>query len=214
MPARTIVSVVALALLQVPTAPAQSVEAGSLELPELLDREREITLARSAAPAAVSGEATVLVLERGGYVVAVEGTNGVTCHVGRSWPRSLEPHCFDAEGSATILAMHVRRAELRERGWTKAAIDADIAEGLRTGRYRLPSRPAMSYMMSAAQNLYDDEGQHVGAWKPHLMIYYPYLTPESIGWSGPPTLEAAVVVDPGTPDANLMIVVPEAIEPE
>lgn len=193
---------------------AQSDTAWSDQLPPLLDEAWEIALARSAAPAQVTDDATVLVLQRGGYVVAVEGTNGVTCYLSRSRPESLEPHCFDAEGSATILAMALRRAELRELGKTKAEADADIAEGLAAGRFRLPTRPAMSYMMSSGQVLFDDDGTRVGNWRPHLMIYVPYITSADIGVSGPPSLAAPIVVDAGKPTANIMVVVAEFVEPK
>ena len=208
-----LVLLAALPLLPVP-AGAQSSDAGSLELPPLIARSREIALARSAAPAAVSADATVLVLERGGYVTAAEGTNGVTCYVSRAWPKSIEPHCFDEEGSRTVLPIHLRRAELREQGHTKEEINHDIAEGLRTGAFRLPTRPAMSYMMSAAQVLYDDDGAYVGQWKPHLMIYVPYLASADLGLSGPPSTAAAIVVDEGQPLANIMIVVEAFVELE
>ncbi|HEX9704086.1 MAG TPA: hypothetical protein VGA20_02430, partial [Gemmatimonadales bacterium] len=46
-----------------------------------LERSREITLARSAAPPDVTARATVLVLGDTGYVTAVAGSNGVTCFV-------------------------------------------------------------------------------------------------------------------------------------
>ena len=65
----------------------------------------------------------------------------------------------------------------------------------------------MSYMMSPEQVLYDDDGRKVGQWQPHLMIYVPYVTAESLGLGAEPALDAAVVVDPGTPEANIMIVV-------
>jgi hypothetical protein len=42
----------------------------------LLARDAEITLARTAAPTAISREATILVLGRRGYETAVQGTNG------------------------------------------------------------------------------------------------------------------------------------------
>lgn len=186
---------------------AQSAGSGSMELPKLLDRAEEIALARSAAPADVSDRATVLVLERGGYVEGERGTNGVTCYLSRSWPGSLEPHCFDEEGSRTILRMALLRAELREAGKSKEEADREIAEGLRTGELRLPTRPAMSYMMSPHQILYNDEGDYVGQWQPHLMIYFPYLTTADLGLASVPSLDAAVVVDPGKPTANIMIVV-------
>jgi len=60
--------------------------------------------------------------------------------------------------------------------------------------------------MSAAQELIGDDGQSAGAWRPHLMIYFPYLTEEAIGLSGPPSPEAAMIVDPGTPLSNILVV--------
>ena len=51
----------------------------------MTDRNAEIALARSAAPAALSRDAMVLVLGRKGYETAVEGKNGFVCVVGRSW---------------------------------------------------------------------------------------------------------------------------------
>ena len=177
-----------------------------------LDRNREIMLARSAAPAEVTARATILVLGDTGYTVAVAGANGVTCYVARSQPESIEPHCFDAEGSRTILQMELRRAALGQLGRSRDEIEREIAQGLADGRFRLPERPAVSYMMSAGQVLYNDEGKHVGRWQPHLMIYFPYLTAEAIGHTGP-DLRSAVVVDAGKPTANLMVVVREFIEP-
>jgi hypothetical protein len=187
----------------------------STELPPVLDREREIALARSAAPPEISREATVLALVRGqGYEVAAEGTNGVTCLVSRTWPQSIEPHCFDREGSRTILPMQLRRAELRELGWTKEEIERDVADGFRTGRLSAPRRPAMSWMMSGAQVLVNDAGQVVGAWKPHLMIYHPYLTEADLGITGAAPAEGPMIDDPGRPTANIIVIVPAFVQPD
>jgi hypothetical protein len=178
----------------------------------MLPRQQEIALARSAAPRAVTDSATVYVLTDSGYVVAVAGSGGVACYVSRSWPESVEPHCFDAEGAATILPMEMRRVELMHRGKTAAEADREIADGLASGRFRLPRRPAMSYMMSGGQVLYNDEGRRVGRWHPHLMIYYPFLTGSDIGLAGD-DLNTAVLVDPGKPTSNMMIVVRQFVEP-
>ena len=178
----------------------------------LLERNWEITLARSAAPPEVTARATILVLGDTGYVSAVAGSSGVTCLVSRSQPQSIEPQCFDVEGSRTILQMDLRRAALGQQGKSREEIERDIATRLLDGRFRLPERPAVSYMMSAAQDLYNDEGRHVGRWHPHLMIYFPYLTPEAIGHTTA-DLRTAVVVDAGKPTANLMVIVREFIEP-
>ncbi len=190
-------------------ATAQSVGEGRAGPRPLLPRDREVALARSAAPAEVSRDATVMVLTERGFEVAVKGGSGVTCVVNRSHPRSLEPQCFDAEGSATVLPMELRRTELLRDGRATEEIDREIAVGLLEGKYRLPRRPAMSYMMSSEQVLYSDEGRKVGQWQPHLMIYYPHLTSADLGLGGAPSTRAALVVDEGQAVSNIMIVVKE-----
>jgi hypothetical protein len=192
---------------------AQGAAAGRTGPRIMLPREREIALARSAAPPEVSGEATVMILTERGFEVAETGRNGVTCVVNRSQPDSLEPHCFDAEGSATVLPIELRRTELLREGKSLAEIDREIGQGLVAGRYRLPRRPAMSYMMSSGQVLYDDDGTRVGKWQPHLMIFYPNLTPADLGLGGEPSPRAAVVVDPGQPLSNIMVVVKDFVDP-
>lgn len=194
-------------------AAAQSVAGGRAGPRSLLPREREIALARTAAPPAVSRDATVMVLTERGFEIALKGTNGVTCVVNRSHPESLEPHCFDAEASATVLPMELRRTELLREGRSMEDIDREIAAGLLSGKYRLPHRPAMSYMMSPEQVLYNDEGRKVGKWEPHLMIYYPHLTSADLGLGGTPSTEAALVVDEGKALSNVMIVVQSFAKP-
>ena len=204
---RNILSALILAVITGTEVAAQSAGAGRAGPRALLARDREIALARSAAPPAVSRDATVMVLTERGFEVAVQGTTGVTCVVNRSHPQSLEPHCFDAEASATILPMELRRTELLDEGKSAEEIDREIAAGLLSGKYRLPRRPAMSYMMSSEQVLYSDEGRNVGRWQPHLMIYYPHLSASDIGLRGEPSTVAAMVVDEGRALSNIMIVV-------
>lgn len=202
---------VALMLTAAP-ASSQGVDGGKAGPRQVLPSQVELDLARSAAPPSVSDDASVLLWDGESFEVGKEGSNGVTCYVARSWPDSLEPHCFDEEGARTILPMHLRRLELQHEGQPEEEIDRVIADGLRTGEFRLPSRPVMSYMMSAAQDLISDTGQRAGAWRPHLMIYYPYLTQEALGLGVVPSTEAALVVDPGTPFSNIMVVVEQFAE--
>lgn len=179
----------------------------------LLPRDVEIALARSAAPPSVSDSARVLVLTDSAYVVAVAGSNGVTCLVNRSWRHSVEPHCYDAEGAATVMAIEVRRNELRHRGVDEPAIERELADGLASGRFRMPRRPAMSYMMSAGQLLYGDDGRRVGPWRPHLMIYYPYLTNADVGLPTRPDMRVGMVSSGGAPDATLILIMPAFVTP-
>lgn len=178
----------------------------------LLDRAREIAMARSAAPAHVSDSAAVYVLADSAYVEAVPGSNGVACYVSRSWPGSLEPHCFDEEGAATVMRIQMRRTELLHRGASDGEADRRIGADLAAGRLRLPRRPAMSYMMSAVQVLINDAGVPAGRWQPHLMIYYPYLSQTDLGL-GLPDPKTAMVAGPGTATSSIMVVMREFVEP-
>jgi hypothetical protein len=54
----------------------------------LMARDAEVSLARSAAPAHISGRATVKVLTPNGYEVAETGDNGFVCIVMRGWADS------------------------------------------------------------------------------------------------------------------------------
>lgn len=202
---------IAVVLAAAPAA-AQGVNSGQSGRRTLLPREREIALARSAGPAAVTDSARIYILTDRGYETAVAGTNGAACYVSRDWLESLEPHCFDAEGAATILPLAMHRVTLLHHGKTRAEADREIADGLVSGKFRVPRRPAMSYMLSAAQSLISEDGRKVGAWQPHVMIYYPYLTAADMGL---PVGGAAgmFVVDPGQPTANIVIVVKDFVQP-
>lgn len=185
--------------------------------PIRLPLAEEIALARSAAPAAVSAAATVLVLEEGAkrWIVAEQGSGGATCYVSRTWPDSLEPHCFDAEGSKTILPIHLRTLEMGHAGASEEEIEREIEAGISAGRFRYPSRPAMSWMLSSAQRLVSDDGEPAGAWKPHLMVYWPGLTKADLGAAGEGPLvdDSMILVDEGTDEACLILVYPEFVEP-
>ena len=177
----------------------------------LLPRAQEIALARSAAPPSVTTNARVLSFTDSGFVVVDSGSNGVTCIVNRSWPNSLEPHCYDAEASVSILPMEMERTRLFHRGLHEAEVERAIGEGLATGRFRLPQRPAMSYMMSAGQQLISDDGTPAGHWRPHVMVYFPYLTNAAMGFGKTPDMLVGMVSEEGRPDASLMIVVAQFV---
>ena len=191
---------------------AQASGAGRSGPRPILAPAEERALARSAAPASISADATVWLFTRGGWVVGDSGTSGAACLVSRSWPESLEPECFDPEAAATIMPIEMRRTELLHQGMRIEEVDQEIARELMTGRFRLPSRMAVAYMMSARQRLVSDDGTPAGAWRPHLMIYSPFLTNAQVGHQATPGLAAGMVVDPGLPTANLMVVVPAFAE--
>ena len=99
----------------------------------LMERSAEIQLARSAAPASISGEATILVLGRQGYEPAVEGKNGFVCLVDRGWmaafdwpefwnPRIRAAECMNPQAARSIVPIVHLRSRMVMAGRSKAEI--------------------------------------------------------------------------------------------
>jgi hypothetical protein len=192
------------------------------ELPRIYDasmpREQQIALAESAAPAEVSSKATIYVLGPKGYEKAREGTNGFSCMVGRHFLKptetSIEPQCFDAEGSRTLLLVYMHGEELRTSGKSEAEIKADIASGYKEGRFQYPSKPGFLYMMSSQNRLSAMSEHGTGIFPPHLMFYAPNMTAKDIGFDQPGLAKSDYLgmTHPGAGD-NLIVVLPIASKP-
>jgi hypothetical protein len=146
----------------------------------MADRDAEVALARSAAPLAISGDATVLVLTRQGYQTAAEGKSGFVCFVDRSWsspfddpefwnPKKRGPTCMNAPAARSALPVITRLTELALAGQSKDAILARTKESIARKEFGPPEIGSMSYMMSKSQYL-NDGSPH---WHPHLMFYMP-----------------------------------------
>jgi len=146
----------------------------------ITNRDAEITLARSAAPEAISRDADVLVLGTHGYENAVKGKNGFVCIVQRSWtaestnsefwnPKLRAPICFNPAGARSYLPLVIKKTELAQAGKSKEQIFAGIKAGLDKKELPLPEPGAMCYMMSKQGYLND----RVGHWHPHLMFFVP-----------------------------------------
>jgi hypothetical protein len=161
--------------------------------------DEEIRLARSAAPPAITRDARVYVLENGRYVIAQAGHSGAACVLIRIPAEGIEPECGDAEADATVLAVERFQVEQRLAGLSPAEVDRAVADAMVAGRLRLPTRPAMVYMMSSAQVLYDGDTR-IGKWKPHVMVFYPYLQAHDLGLPvDDPDARVPSVLWPGTP---------------
>ncbi len=202
---------------------AAVIPATAQELPRVYDasmpRDQQIALAESAAPAEVSSKATVYVLGPKGYEKAREGTNGFSCFVGRHFVKpaetTIEPQCFDAEGSRTLLLVYMHGEELRTNGKSEDEIKADIANGYKEGRYQYPSKPGFLYMMSSQNRLRAIPEHGTGIFPPHLMFYAPNMTTKDVGFdakSGLDKLDYLGMTHPGAGD-NLIVVIPVESKP-
>ena len=152
------------------------------------DEQSEIALARSAAPASISGQAEVMVLGRTGYRTAVKGRNGFLCIVERSWgattdhpefwnPKIRGAICFNPASARSFLPIYLMKTRLVLAGKSKAGIVQAIAAAMDKKELPALEPGAMCYMLSKQQYL-SDEGMN---WHPHLMFFVPGDSAKSWG---------------------------------
>jgi hypothetical protein len=177
---------------------------------ELLDEATEVELALSAAPVPVARGASVWVLRSNGFERVREGTNGFHCLIQRANDvKIVAPTCFDAEASRTIMAAQLYQADLWSEGKSAEQVNTAVAAAYRNGTLRPPMRGAVGYMMSSAQFL----GDGIGNWYPHMMIYAPYVNEEDVGANLTDPKNPVHMLNPGRPDARIVVVVPEFVNP-
>src|ERR1700730_13249308 len=165
-------------------------------------RDVQMALALAAGPP-VSGGAAVYVLGPKGYEKAREGTNGFSCLVERERTDTMEPECYDAEGTATTLKVRFFVEQERALGKDEARIESAVAEGYKSGRFAAPRKAGIVYMLSDYNYVFDPGAKQIIHFPGHLMFYAPYATAKDIG-EGP---GAPYLTAPGQPD-NVMVVIP------
>jgi hypothetical protein len=144
----------------------------------LMDRDAEIALARSAAPPSVSKDATVMVLGRQGFEIAVKGTNGFVCDVDRwmdqfenspeFWnPKRRGPVCYNRQAARTMLPILLIRTKLALAGESKAEMKEGMKAAIAKGELPALEPGAMAYMLSKQGFL----NSKCGNCAPHLMFY-------------------------------------------
>jgi len=144
----------------------------------IADQAAEVALARSGAPASISDDAEVMVLDRNGFKTALEGKNGFVCVVERGWgaattdaefwnPKIKAPICFNAAAARSFLPIFLMKTKLVLAGKSREEILA--ATNAAFEKKELPSLEpgGMCYMLSKKQYL-NDRGKN---WHPHLMFF-------------------------------------------
>jgi len=144
----------------------------------LMERNAEILLARSAAPASISSDATILVLGPQGYETAVQGKNGFVCMVERSWmaqfdspefwnPKIRGAECLNRQAARSIVPIADLRTRMVMAGHSKAEIVAALKAAFANKKLPNLEDGNMVFMMSKSAYLFD-AGDHNG---PHLMFF-------------------------------------------
>jgi len=169
--------------------------------------EKEIALARSAAPPSISDNAEILVLHAHGYETAVKGKNGFVCMVERSWdadfndpvfwnPNIRGADCLNPEAARTVLPHFRERTNWVLAGLSKAEMLARTKAEVSANTYILPGAGAMAFMMSKDQRL-ANQNPH---WHPHLMFFVANVKDATWGanFAGSPVLTSVNGSEPIT----------------
>ena len=144
------------------------------------DRDAEIAVARSAAPASISQDADVMVLGRHGYETAAHGKNGFVCLVWRSWagspndadfwnPKSRSPVCLNPAAARFNVPLTQKRTQLILAGKSQAQVFAELESAFQKNEFPPLEPGAMCYMLSKQGRLNNVEGP----WHAHLMFFIP-----------------------------------------
>jgi hypothetical protein len=174
------------------------------------DRNAEIALARSAAPASISDDAKVMVLGPHGYETAAEGKNGFVCIVERSWmspynhpqfwnPKNRSATCYNPPGARSVLPITLRTTELALAGKSKAEIKEAINNALAKKELPALEAGAMAYMMAKDTYLTDPGGNNLA----HVMFLASSADGAALG-AGLPGSPLILFKGPG--EVNVIIV--------
>lgn len=172
-----------------------------------MDRDAEIALARTAAPPSISRDATVLVLGRKNFEIAVNGKNGFVCLVGRAFagplnnpefwnPKNRSPICYNPAAARSLLPYAMKEAGMALAGASKAQITAAIRTAVAGKVLGPPESGSMAYMMSREAYLTDRGGHNLA----HVMFELPrngVLRDEPdffVSWEPAPVIEFNVPV--------------------
>ncbi len=172
----------------------------------------EVSLARSAAPAAVSNDAEILVLGPKGYTTAVAGKGHFVCMVERAWAKNFDdadfwnpkvraPHCFNA-AARSLLSAYLKRTEWVLAGVAPKDMAIRTRAAIASREMPPPDVGAMAYMMSKDGYLGDDVH---GAWHPHLMFYLPRI---DVGAWGANLKGSPIFADDSSPEPVTVFFVP------
>lgn len=154
----------------------------------LMERDAEIALARTAAPASISQDAEVEVLGPHGYETAVKGKNGFVCMVQRSWtagtddpdfwnPKLRGPICFNPPAARSQVPLVLKKTEAILASRSKDQMSDAVKAAFDKKELSTPEPGSMCYMLSKQQYL----GDRPAHWHPHLMFFLPLSEPATWG---------------------------------
>ncbi|WP_291162620.1 hypothetical protein [Gemmatimonas sp. UBA7669] len=104
----------------------------------------------------------------------------------------------------TIDPFMERGRELRRQGVTGAKVDTMRFADIRSGKLKMPEKPAALYQITAPKNAYNVATRTITGGTSSMVVYVPFATGESTGLSTRPSNTSPWLMLPGTPKAHIM----------
>lgn len=104
----------------------------------------------------------------------------------------------------TIDPFMERGRELRRQGVTGAKVDTTRFAEIRSGKLKMPEKPAALYQITAPKNAYNVATKTITGGTSSMVVYVPFATGESTGLSTKPSTTSPWLMLPGTPKAHIM----------
>lgn len=162
---------------------------------------RQIAAAVSPLPEPQQKGARVLGYDSNGKLVALRaGTNDLTCIADDPSGKQFHVACYHN----SLEPFMARGRELHALKKSREAIDSIRLNDIKTGRYKMPSRPAALYQYFAPRDSVDANGGVKGA----QYLYVVYMANASFKTTGiteAPMDGAPWIMYPGKPWAHVMI---------
>jgi len=172
-----------------------------------MDRDAEIALARTAAPASIARDAEIMILGDKNFETAVKGKNGFVCAVGRAFggplsnpefwnPKNRSPICYNPAAARSLLPYALKQTGMALAGASKSQITDAIRTAVAKKELGVPESGSMAYMMSKEAYLTDRGGHNLA----HLMFELPRTSAFQddpnyfVSWDPAPVIEFNVPV--------------------
>ena len=129
------------------------------------------------------------------------GNNGMTCLALYVHRRDFHVACYH-DGLEPFMA---RGRELRENGVTGDQVDTVRFAEIKSGKLKMPQQGTL-YSLTGSKTVWDPATGKVTGARPLTVLYMPFATPESTGFSANPVASGPWLMMPGTPKAHVMMV--------
>lgn len=146
--------------------------------------ETELPDAEEGAPKHITKNATFMVWAGDQYVTKVKGTNEFACLVLRDKKGRFEPSCLNKAAIESVLPVYEYQTKLLQQGREISDIHKKIEEKFNKGEFISPSPGALVYMMSKRNKFYNHFEKKLEDVAPHIMLYFPKIDGNSLGFNG------------------------------